>query len=111
MEYKKGQSKVSDCDRIQLCAQSICLEEMCGVRIERAALWYWKTRKREWVEMNEDLRGATLRIIQQTKDMLSTEVLPKARWTKSCKSCSFVDECMPKFSDKSVRYIKELFQV
>lgn len=28
VEYKRGQPKTNDCDRIQLCAQALCLEEM-----------------------------------------------------------------------------------
>ena len=39
VEYKRGKPKISDCDRIQLCAQVLCLEEMCNISINRAALW------------------------------------------------------------------------
>ena len=31
VEYKRGKPKRDDCDRIQLCAQVLCLEEMRGV--------------------------------------------------------------------------------
>ena len=111
VEYKKGQPKVLDCDRIQLCAQALCLEEMCGVQIKRAALWYWKPRKREWVEIDKNLRESTQQLIYKTKDMLDSETLPIAQWKRSCKSCSFFDECMPQHSDNSAHYIKELFKI
>ena len=32
VEYKRGQSKQIDCDRVQLCAQALCLEEMLRFR-------------------------------------------------------------------------------
>ena len=111
VEYKKGQSKGTDCDRIQLCAQALCLEEMRGINIEWAALWYWKSRNREWVELSESLREATLSIIVQTREMLESCILPASKWTKACKACSFFEECNPKSPDKSAQYIEDLFQV
>ncbi|MGI6238122.1 MAG: CRISPR-associated protein Cas4 [Christensenellales bacterium] len=33
IEYKRGRSKADDCDRAQLCAQAMCLEEMLGISI------------------------------------------------------------------------------
>ena len=109
VEYKKGQTKVADCDRIQLCAQALCLEEMRGIRIVRAALWYWKPRRREWVEINETLREATQLLINQTRNMLDTGTLPAPKFTKACKACSFFDECTPQMPDHSARYVKALF--
>ena len=31
VEYKRGKPKADDCDKVQLCAQAICLEEMLSV--------------------------------------------------------------------------------
>ena len=45
VEYKRGKSKVENWDKIQLCAQALCLEEMRHIKIETGALWYWQTRK------------------------------------------------------------------
>ena len=36
VEFKHGQPKKSDCDRVQLCAQALCLEEMLCLRIDEA---------------------------------------------------------------------------
>jgi len=38
---------VEDWDRIQLCAQALCIEEMRETQITEAAIWYWEVRKRE----------------------------------------------------------------
>lgn len=34
VEYKKGRTKASDCDRLQLAAQAMCLEEMHGATVK-----------------------------------------------------------------------------
>lgn len=110
VEYKRGKPKVSDVDRVQLCAQSMCLEEMRSVRIEQAAIWYWEKRQREWVHIDADLRQRTAVVISQVREMLIGQQLPKATYTKGCKSCSFVDECRPQLSDRSRSYINRLFE-
>ena len=110
VEYKRGRPKDSDCDRVQLCAQALCLEEMRNIRISRAALWYWQVRKREWVELNDGLREATMRAIAQTQALLDVGELPKAEYKAACKACSFVDRCRPKLKDTSARYVKAMFE-
>lgn len=109
VEYKRGKPKVGDCDRVQLCAQAFCLEEMRGVSVDRAALWYWEVRKREWVPIDATLRQKTLEIIAATRELLSSGRIPKARYTKSCKACSLFDQCAPKQSDHSRAYLDQLF--
>lgn len=111
VEYKRGKPKVTDIDRIQLCAQSLCLEEMRSVKIARAAIWYWEKRQREWVDLDQDLRLRTAEVVVQVRGMLNGQVLPKAVYTKGCKSCSFVDQCRPQLADRSRRYIAQLFDV
>ena len=32
VEYKRGKPKIDDCDKVQLCAQALCLEEMVNCR-------------------------------------------------------------------------------
>ncbi len=40
VEYKRGKPKKEDWDKIQLCAQALCLEEMREINIEEGAMWY-----------------------------------------------------------------------
>ncbi len=40
VEYKRGKAKREACDRVQLCAQALCLEEMLGVTLPEGALYY-----------------------------------------------------------------------
>ncbi len=50
VEYKRGRSKASDADRLQLAAQALCLEEMLGCDVLEGFLFYGETRSRERVE-------------------------------------------------------------
>ena len=56
VEYKRGRTKSTDVDRLQLTAQAMCLEEMFSVKIEEGALFYGETRRRENVLFTEELR-------------------------------------------------------
>ena len=110
VEYKRGKPKVEDCDRVQLCAQVLCLEEMRRISIPRAALWYWQVRQREWIEIDDSLRRLTATTIKATRQMIESQVLPKALYTTSCKACSFFDTCEPKKKDHSAKYVAGIYQ-
>ena len=109
VEYKNGKPKLSDHDRVQLCAQALCIEHMTQTRIERAALWYWQPRKREWIDIDNALRALTRRLIRETRVLFQNQVTPPGTYKKYCKSCSLYDECQPKISDSTGRYIRTLF--
>src|SRR3972149_9511855 len=59
VEYKRGKPKMDDCDKVQLCAQAICLEEMLKVEIPEGALFYGQTRRGEDVVFDEKLKRET----------------------------------------------------
>ena len=46
VEYKRGKPKPDHCDKVQLCAQAMCLEEMLSVPVPEGALFYGRTRRR-----------------------------------------------------------------
>ena len=56
VEYKRGKPKGGNCDKVQLCAQALCLEEMLNVEIPEGSLFYGQTRRREDVTFDEKLR-------------------------------------------------------
>lgn len=58
VEYKRGRPKSHDADRLQLCAQAVCLEEMLQVAVPHGALFYGATRRRQEVDFDERLRGS-----------------------------------------------------
>lgn len=49
VEYKHGRPKSHDADKLQLCAQAMCLEEMLCCSIQKGALFYGETKRREEV--------------------------------------------------------------
>ena len=58
VEHKHGRPKQKDCDRVQLCAQALCLEEMTGISVPEGALFYGKTRRREDVAFDDEIEAA-----------------------------------------------------
>lgn len=46
VEYKHGAPKETPADRLQLCAQAMCLEEMLCCSVPEGALYYGETRRR-----------------------------------------------------------------
>ena len=112
VEYKRGKPKKEDWDKIQLCAQALCLEEMREINIEEGALWYWQVRKREPVLFDDALRGVTLAAIEGAHEILKSGKTPMPTDNKKrCKACSLVDLCEPEAfrRDHSRAYIAGLF--
>jgi len=100
VEYKRGKPKPDDSDKVQLCAQAMCLEEMLNVHIQAGALFYGKTRRRLDVDFDEVLRRETLEAAQKTHELIESGQTPKPVYAKRCESCSLVAECMPQTIQK-----------
>ncbi len=96
VEYKRGKSKKDNCDKVQLCAQAICLEEMTKVKVEKGSLFYGKTKRREDVEFTDSLREETLKAAKELHEMFRQGNTPKPEYSKKCDTCSFIDVCIPK---------------
>lgn len=112
VEYKRGKPKVEDWDRIQLCAQAMCIEEMRGVNITEGAMWYWQERKRERVQIDVSLRKVTLAAIAQAREILASNKTPMPTLNKSrCKACSLKEICAPDAlrKDHSAQYVVSMF--
>jgi CRISPR-associated exonuclease Cas4 len=95
VEHKRGRSKKNDCDRIQLCAQAICLEEMLGVDVPEGALFYGKARRREVVEFCPKLRSITFAASAALHAALAEGRTPPAAVILQCKHCSLRTLCLP----------------
>ncbi len=111
VEYKRGRPKKDDCDRVQLCAQAFCIEEMTNQKVTIGSLWYWQTRKRLNIEIDESLRQTTFFIIQSVKELFKSGETPKPVLTKSCDACSLNNLCFPSLfnQDKSTKYLQSLY--
>ena len=95
VEYKRGRPKKNDCDKIQLCAQALCLEEMLDEHIESGALFYGKTRRRQDVKFNATLREATEQMAERLHSLFDARRTPAPVFDKRCPNCSFISYCLP----------------
>lgn len=110
VEYKRGAPKKGNHDRVQLCAQALCLEEMYDVSIGEGALFYGKTRRREVVPFGEALRAETESAAHDLHELFASGVTPGPVYMKGCETCSFIDLCLPKVAGKGLvkGYLKEI---
>jgi len=102
VEYKRGKPKINDCDRVQLCAQAMCLEEMLNLplgSIETGALFYGRPRRREQVIIDAALREKTESLAAEMHLLHAACKTPKAKYIKKkCDSCSLSHVCIPKMA-------------
>ncbi|MDD6800601.1 MAG: CRISPR-associated protein Cas4 [Firmicutes bacterium] len=104
VEYKPTAPKeeILSPDRLQLFAQSCCVEEIFGVR-PSACFYYANTRKRVKV----DFDGEDERLLEQTliqmNHWLQSDSSPLPVCEPKCNGCSMRDKCLPKQIKRTVR--------
>ncbi len=111
VEYKHGKPKKDNSDKVQLCGQAMCLEEMLNVRILQGALFYGAIRRREDVVFDDELRQFTKGVAREFHELVAEGVTPKAVYSKKCDNCSMSDLCLPKTVSKNrmiKNYLKEM---
>lgn len=113
VEYKRGKPKAHQADRVQLCAQALCLEEMLGVTIPSGHLFYGKVRRREPVVFEGRLRALTADTARRLHELLDAGRTPAAEYEpKKCDRCSLIGLCMPRQASRTtsaaVRFGEEL---
>lgn len=96
VEFKHGEPKENDCDRIQLCAQALCLEEMFFLSIESASLFYQRIKRREDVLLDQMLRQKTIQAANALYDLYQSGRTPMPVYSAKCRSCSLLEICLPK---------------
>lgn len=96
VEYKKGRPKAIDADLLQLAAQAMCLEEMFSTPVNNGAIYYGEIRRREPVEINDELREKVRTTLEEMHRLFERRYTPKVRWSKACSACSIKDICLPK---------------
>lgn len=100
VEYKRGSPKTTDADRLQLCTQGMCLEEMLCCEIPEGALFYGETRRREVVPFPPELREQVCATLTEMHALYTRKYTPKVKPSKSCNACSLRDLCLSKLSRK-----------
>jgi CRISPR-associated exonuclease Cas4 len=100
VEYKRGKPKKDNSDKVQLCAQAMCIEEMLNVEIPEGAIFYGKTRRRQDVVFDEELRKITDETARRFHELVEKGQTPKPVFMKRCDSCSVYEICLPKTVEK-----------
>jgi len=111
VEYKRGRPKKDLSDKVQLCAQAMCLEEMLGIEVREGALFYGATRRRLDVVFDDFLREQTELVAKKVHNLLNSGEIPPPQYSKRCRNCSVIELCMPQvISPGRVRdYLAEIF--
>ncbi len=111
VEYKRGKPKGDDCDKVQLCAQALCLEEMLNISVPRGALFYGKTRRRQDVTLDDRLRSKTKAAAERLHKLIDSGRTPMPVWGPKCKHCSLQQLCMPEVVARERSVNRYLLQV
>ena len=105
VEHKRGRPKKELWDKVQLCAQAICLEEMLTIEVPAGALFYGKTRRRVDVKFDVGLRNETEETALRLHKLFTIGKTPPPVLKSVCENCSFLETCLPHTLErpKSVR--------
>lgn len=109
IEYKRGKPKKDESDILQLCAQTMCLEEMLLCEISEAFLFYGEIKRRLKISIDNELRHRVKIIVKEMHELYNRRYTPKVKISKACKACSLAEFCMPKLckSPSAINYIKK----
>jgi CRISPR-associated exonuclease Cas4 len=108
VEYKRGKPKSHRADEVQLCAQAICLEEMCGGDVPEGALFYGVTRRRLLVTFDAELRALTTCVAEEARANIAALRTPSPVRIPACARCSLLDLCQPDRLEKSPKIARWL---
>ncbi len=97
IEYKRGRMGRWLNDHVQLCAQAICLEERTGRAVRRGAIFYWRSRRRVWVDITAELRDRTASTVGRAFELLASGRMPPPLERRAkCRDCSLESICLPR---------------
>lgn len=100
VEYKRGRPMENNADRLQLCAQAMCLEEMLCCCIPEGALYYGETRRRTAVQFTAELRRQIQDSLAEMRTLYQRRYTPRVRPSKACNACSLKEICLPKLMSR-----------
>ena len=108
VEYKRGRSKESDADRLQLCCQAMCLEEMLAAAIPEGSLFYGEPRRRERVALTAELRGQVREMVREMHEYARRGHTPRVKTGPFCRACSLQELCLPRLcrGSSAVEYLR-----
>lgn len=109
VEYKRGRPKKDESDKVQLCAQAMCLEEMLQTSVPNGSLYYGQKKRRLKVVFDDALRDLTRNTTEKMHHLIESGTTPPPTYDRRCESCSFIETCLPKNMGKKGT-VKKYFQ-
>ena len=107
VEFKRGRKKADDTDRVQLCAQVLCLEEMFGITIHSGQFYYLQEHRRRSEIIDDLLREKTIKLIEHIMSITKTGKTAAPKYDKrKCDNCSLVELCMPKSTGAGYKKVR-----
>jgi len=100
IEFKKGKTADWINNKLQLCAQAICLEDQTDKKINYGYLWFFDSYQRQKVELTDELREKTKKTIYEAHRVLQSGEIPKKAPINQCDGCSIYSYCLPKEINK-----------
>lgn len=101
VEYKVGRRTDKPHALLQACAQALCLEEMFGLEVRQADVFFVESRERVSHTLTADLRERTLAIVEAIRSMMAGLRPPPPLADRRCRKCSLIDACQPFAVDKA----------
>ncbi len=98
IDYKNGKISSWENQEAQVCAIAVCLEEMLNVEIPVGAIYHIQSKKRHEFSLDSFLRRKTLKAVEEIRENLMTNSVPKAAYSALCDNCSLYKFCLPKKS-------------
>ncbi|AGC48885.1 CRISPR-associated Cas4 family protein [Myxococcus stipitatus DSM 14675] len=95
VEVKRARRKSEEADRVQLCAQALCLEEMHGVDVPEGALFHGAEHRRQAVRFDARLRTLTEDAVARMHELLARCQVPAVPRAPKCEKCSLESMCLP----------------
>ena len=65
-------------------------------QVPEGAIFYGETRRREPVEITEELRSEVQNMFFEMHEYYARKYTPKVKYSKSCNACSLKDICLPR---------------
>lgn len=104
VEYKHGRRKQRLNDDLQLAAQALCLEEMLGTSIDRAAIFHGASKRRREVSIDQRLRESVATAASEIRAMIESRCVPAPVHDARCAECSMNPHCQPQVLSARTRY-------
>lgn len=96
VEFKRGKNKEEEEDKVQLCAQAMCLEEMLDIMIPEGQIYYLQDHRRTRIALDQALRKKVVQLADRARELILKGETPLAIFEKrKCTTCSLVEQCMP----------------